>query len=61
MADMNLGDINKWWHRAWEKERVRMSNKPKPIKNDRFAVPTNFSHFAIERQHAKKVHATHHR
>jgi len=42
----NLQVINKWWKRGIDKERVRLSNKPKPIKNDRFAVPTDFSNFA---------------
>ena len=43
---MKLKEINKWWQRGIDKERTRLSNNPKPFKNDKFSVPTNFSNFA---------------
>jgi len=54
MADMNLNDINKWWHRGIDKERKRLTNAPKPFKNDPFSVPTDFSNFAPEHLRPKR-------
>ena len=61
LSFQDMKTIDKWWQRGIAKERVRHLNKPKPIKNDRFAVPQDFNNFAPPFTRAKKVHATHHR
>ena len=43
---MNRKEINSWWRKAIDKERVRHMNSGKGHKGDKFSVPTDFSNFA---------------
>jgi len=43
---MNAREITKWWEKGIIKERNRFHNVPKPLKNDKFGVPREFSSFA---------------
>ena len=38
--------VSKWWQRGIQKERVRLTNAPKPHRGDKTSVPENFSNFA---------------
>jgi hypothetical protein len=42
----DMKQVSKWWQCGIDKERARLTNRPKPHKGDRTSVPTNFSNFA---------------
>jgi len=51
---MDIKSMNKWWKKAIDKERVRLTNAPKSHKGDKTSVPTNFSNFAPNTSKRKK-------
>lgn len=57
LSGWDMKEVNTWWKRGIDKERVRLTNAPKSHKGDKFSVPEEFSNFAPTQKRGKGLHA----